>query len=279
MIDVSVIIPCYNAENTISRAINSALHQNCICEVIVIDDYSTDASVEVVSALVKCHENIILIKNSFNMGPGFCRNIAIANARGEFVAFLDSDDVWLDGKLSQQISYMRDFDLNFTFHDYYEICVGSTGNEFGFYNSSPDFAKLPMFYYTRGYGLCLTSMVRRESIMLAKFSEDRSILAEDYEFFLNLIASGCEGVKFPGAFGVYFINKHSRSSNKIRQAISVLRVNMRLAHSQAFIKLFYFAVYVVFQFFVRAFNFKKRLDYYEFFSLNEIISKNDSNNC
>jgi glycosyltransferase involved in cell wall biosynthesis len=120
---VSVIIPAFNVRNCVERAISSALNQTLPpVEVIVVDDGSTDATVNFVAHLAKDEPRIRLLRQSRNMGPSAARNLGIAAARGEWVAMLDADDWYLPGRLSvlvgfadrQQLTMVAD---NFHFYD------------------------------------------------------------------------------------------------------------------------------------------------------------------
>ena len=107
-IEISVIIPAYNAAATIPRAIASvrAQHGQGI-EIIVINDGSSDNTVEVVHAAIEPGENIIVLELAINSGVSAARNAGIAIARGTYLAFLDADDIWLPGKLVKQIALMQ----------------------------------------------------------------------------------------------------------------------------------------------------------------------------
>ena len=100
---VSIIIPCHNNANFLTESINSVLEQDYPnFEVIVIDDGSTDNSVE----LLKKFGNKIKLIQQENQGPAAARNAGLKAAKGEYIAFNDSDDLWLQGKLSAQINFM-----------------------------------------------------------------------------------------------------------------------------------------------------------------------------
>lgn len=117
---VSVIMPAYNAAPFIAEAVNSVINQTYShWELFVIDDASTDATVEVINSLIARDPKISLIKNPVNKGPGFSRNKGIENARGTFIAFLDADDMWLPQKLEIQLEFMRENNLEMTFSSYY----------------------------------------------------------------------------------------------------------------------------------------------------------------
>ena len=101
---VSVIIPCYNGEKFISEAIESVLNQTYQnFEIIVVDDGSTDSSKSVIEPFLK-DPRIKLIEHGQNMGIPVARNTGIKMSKGEFVAFLDQDDLWLPEKLERQIA-------------------------------------------------------------------------------------------------------------------------------------------------------------------------------
>lgn len=102
MLLVSVVVPAYNAERTIGATLESALHQtHRETEIIVVDDGSTDGTAGVVAAF---GERIRYLRQP-NAGAAAARNTGIAAARGEFVALLDADDLWLPQKLEQQLAY------------------------------------------------------------------------------------------------------------------------------------------------------------------------------
>lgn len=104
---VSVIIPVYNRESTIMRSINSVLKQTYTnIEVIIVDDCSTDSTVNVVN---ECSdERLRVFRLTKNQGANIARNIGIREAKGEYIAFQDSDDEWLEKKLEKQLSYIHE---------------------------------------------------------------------------------------------------------------------------------------------------------------------------
>lgn len=117
---VSVIIPAYNCETTIERALQSAISQTWRPkEVIVIDDASTDKSASIVRSKAKDSAvPIHIFSNEFNVGPGVSRNRGWAAATGDLVAFLDADDIWHPQKLEVQVPIMESRQsLNMTCHD------------------------------------------------------------------------------------------------------------------------------------------------------------------
>ncbi len=109
MLPVSVIIPTYNREKTISRAVHSVIKQTTSCsEIIIVDDGSDDNSLDVLDDLFS-HKNIPhSIIGQTNKGPAAARNFGITRARYPYIAFLDSDDHWTKRKLEIQYQAMRE---------------------------------------------------------------------------------------------------------------------------------------------------------------------------
>lgn len=111
---VSVIIPAYNAENCITEAIDSILNQHYkSLEIIVVNDCSRDETLEV---LKRYTDKLTILTNKTNMGASYSRNQGIKIASGEYIAFLDADDIWYPNKLSRQIQIMKMYsDCSFSY--------------------------------------------------------------------------------------------------------------------------------------------------------------------
>ena len=100
---VSVVIPAYNCAGTIGTAVDSALAQDAVLEVIVINDRSPE-DLSAVMAKYADEPRVVYLVNEKNLGAAQTRNKAVGIAKGEYVAFLDSDDYWTDGKLRAQLA-------------------------------------------------------------------------------------------------------------------------------------------------------------------------------
>lgn len=105
---VSVIMPAFNAEATIEASIESVLSQTYVYwELLVVDDASSDATAEIVKKYEKKEPRIKLFINSTNQGTAESRNIASRHAKGEWLAYLDSDDLWHPKKLELQMAFVE----------------------------------------------------------------------------------------------------------------------------------------------------------------------------
>ena len=142
---VSVIMPSWNTGRFIAESIQSVLNQTYRdLELIIADDCSTDDTDEVVGAF--SDSRIRYIKNEKNMGAALSRNRAMREARGEWIAFLDSDDLWEPEKLEKQIAFMKDNGYVFSYHDYER--VDEEGKPLHIHVSGPDVVdKRKMYHY------------------------------------------------------------------------------------------------------------------------------------
>lgn len=119
---VSIIMPAYNAEKYIKKAIESVQKQDYQnWELLICDDCSVDLTKEIIKNYISGDKRIKLIELSVNSGAAVARNTSIKEANGRFIAFLDSDDLWLPEKLNNQISFMLKNNYNFTCTFYEKI--------------------------------------------------------------------------------------------------------------------------------------------------------------
>jgi teichuronic acid biosynthesis glycosyltransferase TuaG len=123
---VSIITPTYNSEKFISATILSLLSQTYTnWEMIIVDDCSTDTTEEIIQEFIQKDFRISFYQLQKNSGPGIARNQAVDLAKGRYIAFLDSDDLWKPEKLQKQIEFLILNNLPFTF-SFYE-CIDEEG--------------------------------------------------------------------------------------------------------------------------------------------------------
>lgn len=119
---VSIIMPSYSCERFIEasiRSVQAQTYQNW--ELLFVDDCSNDDSLRIVMNLKESDSRISVFQNSRNSGAAISRNTALRNAKGRWIAFLDSDDLWEPSKLEKQIKFMEENGYAFSYHEYIEI--------------------------------------------------------------------------------------------------------------------------------------------------------------
>ena len=151
---VSIITPSYNTARFIEETINSVLAQTYTnWEMIIVDDCSKDDTDAVVGRFLD--PRIRYLKNEKNSGAAVSRNRALREAKGKWIAFLDSDDLWEPTKLEKQIRFMEAKNCHFSYTNYTEI--DDDGNSLGTVWTGPKkISKLAM--YSFNYMGCLTVM-------------------------------------------------------------------------------------------------------------------------
>lgn len=116
---VSIIMPVYNAEPTLSAAVESVLNQSSEdWELIIIDDSSSDRSLQIAESFAERHEGIKVYTNPENLGPATARNIGIDNAKGEYVAFIDADDTYEKDFVSTMIDTAKKYEAEIVWCNY-----------------------------------------------------------------------------------------------------------------------------------------------------------------
>ena len=165
---VSIIMPSYNTAEYIAESIQSVLSQSYQnWELIIIDDCSTDNTDEVVKPYLS-DERIKYLKNEKNSGAAVSRNRALREAKGKWIAFLDSDDLWMPDKLSKQINFMEKHGYSFTYTNYVEI--DASGKKNGVTVTGPKrITKTGMFNYC--WPGCLSVMYDAEKVGLIQITD------------------------------------------------------------------------------------------------------------
>lgn len=177
---VSIIMPSYNTARFIKETVESVLLQSYTnWELLIVDDCSTDDTDDVVAQLLG-DSRIKYIKNSENSGAAESRNRALREAKGKWIAFLDSDDLWEPFKLEKQIAFMKNNGYHFSYTNYIEIEENSKPN--GKAVTGPKrITKSGMYNYC--WMGCLTVMYDAEAIGLIQIENIRK--NNDYAMWLK----------------------------------------------------------------------------------------------
>lgn len=177
---VSIIMPSYNAARYIKNSIESVRSQSYTnWELIIVDDCSTDNTDEVVAGIID--NRIHYLKNEKNSGAAVSRNRALREAKGRWIAFLDSDDLWMPDKLEKQIAFMNQRGYTFSYTNYEEI--DSDGNRTGVKVTGPKrITKTGMFNYC--WPGCLTVMYDCNVVGLIQIEDIKK--NNDYAMWLKV---------------------------------------------------------------------------------------------
>lgn len=168
---VSIITPSWNCAQFITEAIRSVQSQTYTdWELLFQDDCSTDNTAELVAQFAKKDSRIKYECNTQNSGAAITRNNALKRAKGKWIAFLDSDDLWASIKLEKQLKFMVDNNYAFSYHEYTEI--SEDGKDMGVYVSG--IKKVNAFdMYACCWPGCLSVMYDREKIGLIQINNVR----------------------------------------------------------------------------------------------------------
>lgn len=208
---VSIITPLYNSEKFIEETIESVLRQTYNnWEMIIVDDCSTDLGPDIVKKYSQNDLRIKYIKMEKNSGAALCRNKAIELSKGEFIAFLDSDDLWKEKKLEKQVKFMKDNQYFISFHEYEEI--DENGKRLNIKIEAP---KKPVTY--RKYLLtnpigCLSGMYSVKKI--GKIYMPLLKKRQDTGFWLKILSTGEKAYSLKENLGFYRVRKNSLSFKK-----------------------------------------------------------------
>jgi glycosyltransferase involved in cell wall biosynthesis len=214
MIDglVSIIMPSWNTGRFIAESIQSVIDQTYKkWELLIVDDCSTDNTDEVVSSFKDYR--IKYFKNEKNLGAALTRNRALREAQGEWIAFLDSDDLWTPEKLEKMITFMKENNCSFAYHEY--VKIDEESKPLNIYVSGPSVVtKKKMYNY--GYPGCLTFMYNAKAMGLIQIKDIKK--NNDYAILLKLCKkANCYLLK--ENLAKYRIRKKSISHDKLSKKL------------------------------------------------------------
>jgi len=212
---VSVIMPAYNTQSTISDSINSVLTQTYTnWELIIVNDRSTDDTASIAKNFAAADHRIHLHTNEQNIGCAATRNVAMSKARGEWLAFLDSDDLWLPDKLEKQLQFANETSASITY------TATSYINKYGEISNYILPAEREFSYKSllrRNIMSCSSVMVRTDEMMPFPHN-NKGDMHEDYATWLQILR------KVGHAYGLnepllqYRLTESSKSGRRFNSA-------------------------------------------------------------
>jgi glycosyltransferase involved in cell wall biosynthesis len=226
---LSVVIPAFNAATTIRSAVRSTLRQTVpVLEVIVVDDGSTDATAEAVTGIDDLRVRLV---SRANGGPSAARNAGIAVARGEWVAFLDSDDLWLPRYVEAATAALTAApNPGFAYTDAYVFHAGRGQVKRGSAMDAldpppPDRASFLAALLRRNF--VFTSATVPATVLSALGGYDESLpLSEEYDLWLRILVAGFDPLWMGGPLAIYRMHPGQSS----HQILAMKRTAARVYH-------------------------------------------------
>lgn len=209
---VSIIMPAYNSEKYIENSIRSVLKQSYRnFELIIIDDCSSDHTLDIVSNFAEQDERIKFFSNPINLGVAKTRNFGVEIASGDWIAFLDSDDLWVDTKLDKQLSYMIESRSLFSFTGL--NFIDSSGRK---YTKTIRTPKKVTFSSLKWHNYIPCSSVIISKQLMSYVSMENDLMHEDFAAWLAVLKIVRCSVGLNQPLLIYRIHKNSKSANKFK---------------------------------------------------------------
>ena len=223
---VSIITPTHNVESYISQTIRSVIDQSFQSwELVIVDDASSDNTVELVDSFLVSDHRIRMFSNSKNIGPGPSRNRGVEEAKGRYIAYLDSDDYWHPDKLDIQIAKMRSSNAAICFTSYNMVS-----------ELQPEKSRIVTAPPSLSYeDLLVNTIIGCSSVVVDReLVEDLSMPAlkrrQPLVLWLRILRQHGSAVGVPEVLVTYRVRSNTVSSNKFKSAIGVWRVYRDFEH-------------------------------------------------
>ena len=238
---VSVVMPCYNAAQFIADSIESVIAQTYEnWELIIVDDCSNDNSLQIILGYQLKDSRIKLICNEQPSGsPADPRNKGIEHSSGEYIAFLDSDDIWISDKIEVQLAKFQEGDYAIVYANY-EIML-EDGSRTGRIIKEPAFTHYNQLLKYNSIG-CSEAIVKKECLGNCRF---KKIGHEDYLFWLTFLKKGGVAANTNKVLLIYRERELSVSGNKARAAKWTWNIYRKELELNFFKASFYFLHYAV----------------------------------
>jgi len=238
---ITVITPAYNCEKLLSESVESVKSQTYTnWELIVIDDHSTDNTRLIIKKFASDDDRIKPIFLEANGGVANARNKGIAAARGKYVAFLDSDDLWMPDKLAKHVEYMEKNNYDFTYSNY--KLIGYDGKFLKNMTFKKNRVNYKELLNLNQIG-CLTVVVRSEIIKRVMMP---NLKHEDYATWLTILKKHVKyAERIDAILAAYRKSNGSVSSNKLRTipwTWNIYRNNQKLSFANSLKQLAIFGI-------------------------------------
>lgn len=214
---VSVIIPTHNAENTISRCIESVLNQNYNdIEIICGDDYSTDGTYEILKNYEKKYDCIKIFRNDANKFAAYTRNACISLCTGDYIAQIDDDDYMMQNRIQMQVDFLESHpEIDFV------------GSQMYYFDDGGVWKTSEVIEYPTKYDFLKSSAFSNPSVTFRKTCltivggyrvAKETVRGQDYDLFMRLYEAGFKGANIRVPLTCYYRGKlgYKKTTAKIR---------------------------------------------------------------
>lgn len=219
---ISIIMPAYNAEKYIEQAIKSVQEQTYQeWELIILDDGSSDKTEMIVNEISKTDSRIQYKRNLENMGVAKTRNKGLLLAKGEWIAFLDSDDFWNKDKLEKQVELVKNSkSVKFVFTG--SNFVDESGDLLGYILKVPN--KITYKELLKQNVISCSSVMVEKGIIAKHLMPEMNVIHEDFATWLSVLKEVREGYGIDEPLLTYRVSSNSKSGNKLKAARMTLNV-------------------------------------------------------
>lgn len=209
---VSIITPSFNSEKYISEAIQSVINQTYKnWELLIVDDFSSDTTSSIVKRFQITDTRIQFVRLDKNSGAGVARDAALQLAKGRYIAFLDSDDIWKPEKLEKQLAFMKQENQPFTFSFY--DCIDEDSKPLNRRVGAPNPLTYKQYFFCNYVGN-LTGIYDANYFGKIAISSFRK--RQDWILWLTIIKKIRSTKPVPESLAFYRIRKDSLSTSKIK---------------------------------------------------------------
>ena len=223
---VSVITPVYNVEKYIDKTLKSVFAQTYEdIEIVLVDDCSKDQSAEIIAKYKEKHPEIIYFCQPKNMGAGAARNKALELATGQYVAFLDSDDLWLPKKIEYQIKLMKKKKSPFSY-----TAIEMMDESGKIIKGKRNIKESCDYKYLLHNTIIATSSVIIDRTVLGDFRMPLRRGGQDYATWLKLLRGGAVACGINKTLVRYRVGSNSLSSNKFKSVKQVWEIQTQDEH-------------------------------------------------
>lgn len=237
---VSVIIPVYNVEKYIDRTLVSVFSQTYEnIEIILVDDQSSDDSANAIKKYQKMHPEMVYYLQPKNMGAGYARNKALELAKGQYVAFLDSDDVWMPSKIERQIKLMKEKCSPFSY-----TAIEMIDKDDKLIKGKRQVKKSIDYKFLLSNTMIATSSVVIDRCTLGDFRMNLRRGGQDYATWLKLLRGGAVACGINEVLVRYRVGSNSLSSNKFKSVKQVWEIQTQDEHINPALALFHVGCFV-----------------------------------